>query len=48
MSEIIKKAVCPYDCPTTCGFKAVIEDGKLKKLFRTKAIRRLPVSCAEK
>ena len=33
MSEIIKKAVCPYDCPTTCGFKAVIEDGKLKKII---------------
>ena len=33
MSEIIKKAVCPYDCPTTCGFKAVIEDGKLKTII---------------
>ena len=29
MSEI-KKAVCPYDCPTSCGFQAVIENGKLK------------------
>lgn len=30
MSEIIKKAICPYDCPTSCGFQAVIESGKLK------------------
>lgn len=30
MSESLKKTVCPYDCPTSCGFWAVIEDGKLK------------------
>lgn len=30
MSESLKKNVCPYDCPTSCGFWAVIEDGKLK------------------
>lgn len=30
MSESLKKTVCPYDCPTSCGFLAVIEDGKLK------------------
>ncbi len=30
MSEIIKKAVCPYDCPTSCGFLAVVEEGRLK------------------
>ena len=23
-------AVCPYDCPSTCGFYAEIEDGRLK------------------
>ena len=30
MRESLKKTVCPYDCPTSCGFWAVIEDGKLK------------------
>ena len=23
-------AVCPYDCPSTCGFYAEIENGRLK------------------
>ena len=30
MSESLRKTVCPYDCPTSCGFWAVIEDEKLK------------------
>lgn len=25
------KSICPYDCPASCGFTAVIKDGKIEK-----------------
>lgn len=29
MSIVLKRTVCPYDCPTTCGFFAEVEDNKV-------------------
>ena len=31
MSEI-KKSICPYDCPNTCGFLMEVEDGKIVRV----------------
>lgn len=29
MSKELKRTVCPYDCPTTCGFYIEVEDNKV-------------------
>lgn len=29
---MIKKTVCPLDCPDSCGLLAIVEDGKVTKL----------------
>ena len=31
MSEI-KKSICPYDCPNTCGFLLEVEDGRIVRV----------------
>lgn len=31
---MIKKLICPYDCPSTCGLLAEIEDGRIVKVKR--------------
>ena len=42
MSEL-KKTICPYDCPNTCGLLAEVEDGKI---LRIKNDPDHPVSCS--
>ncbi|NMA68024.1 MAG: hypothetical protein GX958_01210, partial [Desulfitobacterium sp.] len=32
MSKEIKRTVCPYDCPDTCGILAEVVDGKVVKV----------------
>ena len=38
----IKKSICPYDCPSTCGFLMEVEDGRI---IRVKNDPDHPVSC---
>ena len=36
MATTIHKMSCPYDCPSTCGLEAEIEDGRLIKVKNDK------------
>ena len=36
MAITIRKMSCPYDCPSTCGLEAEIEDGRLIKVKNDK------------
>ena len=33
MSKEIKRAVCPYDCPTTCGFFVETDGGRIVRVI---------------
>ena len=35
MLKKIKRSVCPYDCPDTCGLLVEVIDGKRSKFLAT-------------
>ena len=45
MAITIRKMSCPYDCPSTCGLLAEIENGRIVKVKNVKK-RHLPQNAA--